>query len=413
MTPLMLSRLARSQAQEMLERVTDGKALPTEVSRQIVSKTDGVPLFVEELTKIIVESGLLREVNGHYELTGPLPPLAIPITLQDSLTARLDRLSTAREVAQLGATLGRDFSYELLQAVADFDASTLQVALGKLVEAEVLYQRGLPPHARYSFKHALIQDTAYQSLLKSARQQHHRRIAQVLGEKFIDVAKNQPELIAHHYTEAQLFQLAIPYWQRAGEIAASRSATVEAVSHISKALELLATQPDTYERKQQETALHLVLGPVLMAAKGWSAPETEVSYKRSSELCQQIGNTSQLFPALYGICTVYAVRPELKKVCELGRNFLTLAQQHRDLGAHIEGHFLIGYSLFFLADLPAALEHLDQAIALYGSEPRRELAAQYGHDPGMSSRFFAACALWLLGYPERAKTSALETVSLA
>ncbi len=188
----------------MTDRVAHGKALPPEVVEQVVAKTDGVPLFVEELTKMVLESGLLQEREDRYELTGPLPPLAIPTTLHDSLMARLDRLATVKGLAQLGATLGREFSYDLLQAVSPWDEGTLQRGLQQLVEAEFLYQQGLPPQATYIFKHALIQDAAYQSLLRSTRQQYHQRIAQVLEERFPELCETQPELLAHHYTEAGL-----------------------------------------------------------------------------------------------------------------------------------------------------------------------------------------------------------------
>jgi len=203
--------------------VASGKALPDEVLQQIVARTDGVPLFVEELTKMVLESGLLQERQGHYELTGPLPPLAIPTTLHDSLMARLDRLATVREVAQLGATLGREFTYELLQAIWPLDEETLQRGLRRLVDAELIYQRGVPPQARYVFKHALIQEAAYQALLKSTRQRYHQQIAQVLETRFPDTVKTQPELLAHHYTEAGLNAKAVGYWRRAGQRALAGS----------------------------------------------------------------------------------------------------------------------------------------------------------------------------------------------
>ena len=216
LTQVTLHRLPRQQATEMTDRVAHGKALPTEVVEQVVAKTDGVPLFVEELTKMVLESGLLQEREDRYELTGPLPPLAIPTTLHDSLMARLDRLATVKGLAQLGAALGREFSYALLQAVSPWDEETLQRGLHQLVEAEFLYQRGLPPQATYLFKHALIQETAYQSLLRSTRQQYHQRIAQVLEARFPATSETQPELLAHHYTEAGLREQALPYWQQAG-----------------------------------------------------------------------------------------------------------------------------------------------------------------------------------------------------
>ena len=239
LSQLTLNRLGQSQVSAMVERVTGGKPLPEEVLQQIVTKTDGVPLFVEELTKMVVESEIVRAVNNHYELTGPMVALTIPSTLQDSLMARLDRLPTAKQVAQLGATIGREFSYDLLYAVSSLEEVTLRQGLGQLVDAELIYQRGLLPQTTYLFKHALIQDTAYESLLKSARQQYHRQIARVLEERFPETQKTQPELLAHHYTEAGLVEQALPYWQQAGERASQHSANVESVGHFTKGLELL------------------------------------------------------------------------------------------------------------------------------------------------------------------------------
>lgn len=291
LTPLTLNRLPRPQVAQMVGRVVGGKALPPEVVEQIVAKTDGVPLFVEELTKAVLESGLLREGEERYELTGPLPPLAIPATLHDSLMARLDRLATVKDVAQLGATIGRTFAYELLQAVSPLDEVTLQHGLRQLVEAELVYQRRVPPQATYTFKHALIQDAAYQSLLRSTRQQYHQRIAQVLVSQFPETAETQPELLAQHYTEAGLSAQAIPYWQRAGQRASERSAHVEAMAHLTRGLEVLNTLPDTPERTQQELVLQTTLGPALLATKGYAAPEVGQVYARAQELCQQVGET--------------------------------------------------------------------------------------------------------------------------
>src|SRR5439155_15127624 len=292
-TQVTLNRLGRTQVEAMIPSLTDGKPLPTEMVEQVVAKTDGVPLFVEELVKMILESGLVREQPGRYVLTGPLPPLAIPSTLHDSLMARLDRLSTARELVQLGAVLGREFAYDLLQAVAPVDEITLQQGLAQLVDTELVCQRGLPPRSRYIFKHALIQDTAYQSLLRSTRQQYHQRIAQVLATQFPETAETQPELLAHHYTEAGLSAQAIPYWQQAGQRASERSAHVEAMAHLTRGLEVLKTLPDTPERTQQELVLQTTLGPALLATKGYAAPEVGRVYARAQELCQQVGETPQ------------------------------------------------------------------------------------------------------------------------
>ena len=296
LTPLTLTRLPRPQVPQMIVQVAGGKALPPEVVEQIVAKTDGVPLFVEELTKMVLESGLLQEGEERYELTGPLPPLAIPATLHDSLMARLDRLAAVKDVAQLGATIGRMFTYELLQAVFPLDGATLQQGLRQLVEADLVYQRGAPPQAIYTFKHALIQDAAYQSLLRSTRQQYHQRIAQVLEAQFPETAEAQPELLAHHYTEAGLSEAALPYWQRAGQRAMEHSANIEASSHFTAALVLLKTLPETPERTTQELTLHIALAVPLIATKGYGAPEVAQAYSRAQELCQQVGeNALQLF----------------------------------------------------------------------------------------------------------------------
>jgi class 3 adenylate cyclase len=312
LTQVTLHRLPRRQAAEMTDRAAHGKALPPTVVEQVVAKTDGVPLFVEELTKMVLESGLLREREERYELTGLLPPLAIPATLHDSLMARLDRLAAVKALAQLGSALGREFSYELLQAVSPWDEGTLQRGLQQLVAAEFLYQQGLPPQATYFFKHALIQDAAYQSLLRSTRQQYHQHIAQVLEARFPERCETQPELLAHHYTEAGAMAQAIPYWQRAGQRALERSANVEAISHLSNGLELLATLPDTPERTQQELTLQTALGVSLMTTKGFAAPDVERVYSRARALCRQVGETPQLCPVLWGLWLFYETRGELQ-----------------------------------------------------------------------------------------------------
>jgi predicted ATPase len=330
LTPIALQRLPQPQVEAMIARVTGGKALPPDVLQHVVTKTDGVPQFVEELTKTVLESGLLQEIQGHYELTGPLPPLAIPATLHDSLMARLDRLAPVKAVAQLGAVLGRTFSYEVLQAVTPLDEAPLQQALARLVDAELLYQRGVLPQATYTFKHALIQDTAYQSLLRSTRQQYHQRIAQVLTERFPELAETQPELLAQHYTEAGLSAQAVSYWPRAGQRASERSAYLEAIAHLMKGLEVLSTLPDTPERPQQELDLQMTLGPALMALKGWSAPEVEHAYARAQALCQQVGQTPQAFRVLVGICTFYVLRGELQTAQKLAEQCATLAQSLQD-----------------------------------------------------------------------------------
>jgi class 3 adenylate cyclase/predicted ATPase len=410
LSQLTLSRLGHSQVEVMIERVIGGKSLPPEVVQQIVAKTDGVPLFVEELTKTIVESGLLTAVNDHYELRGPLTPLAIPATLQDSLMARLDRLATVREIAQLGATLGREFSYELLHAVSPLDEERLQQGLKQLVEAELVYQRGLPPQAHYLFKHALIQDTAYQSLLKSTRQQYHRQIAQVLADRFPELVETQPELVAQHYTEAGLIAQALPHWQRAGEYASQRSAHAEAIAHLTRGLELLATLPDTPERAQQELSLQITLGAPLTATKGYAAPEVARTYARAQELCQQVGETRQLIRVLFGRWRLYLQRAELQTARELGEQLLSLARRIQNPALVMEALFALEMTLFMLGEFALARRHFEQGIALYDPRKRHSRAVL---DPGVGGLSYTALALWPLGYPDQALKRSHEAIALA
>jgi predicted ATPase len=282
-TEITVNRLSHTQVEPIVIGMTDGTPFPAVVLQQILAKTDGVPLFVEEITKAILESGQLTTVDGHYALTGPFATFTIPATLQDSLMARLDHLVSAKGVAQIGATIGRQFAYELLQAVSQLDEVTLQREIGRLVEAEIVYHRGVPPQATYTFKHALIQDTAYQSLLKNTRQQYHQRIAQALEEQFPAAVTHQPELLAHHYTEAGLAAQAVGYWQRAGECSHARSAYVEAVSHLTKGLELLTTLPGTPERAQQELDMQIYPWPSIDDHPGlWGARGGAILYPSPS-----------------------------------------------------------------------------------------------------------------------------------
>ena len=410
---LILTRLGRSEIESMVKQVTGGKAFPAEVLNEIVVKTDGVPLFVEELTKMVLESGLLQEGQDRYELAGPLPPLAIPATLQDSLMARLDRLASVREIAQLGATLGREFSYELLHAVCPVDEERLRQGLQQLADAELVYQQGAPPHAVYLFKHALIRDTAYQSLLKSRRRQYHQQIAQVLEERFLDAKEIQPELVAYHYTEANLISEAIPYWQSAGQNAVQRSANTEAISHLTKGLELLESLPKTPEYLQQELTLRLTLGTPLLASKGNASPEVEETYSRARELCQQLGETPQLFPTLSGLWRFHFVRAELQTARELGEQLFHLAQSVQNPELLLAAHVALGYTLVNLGELVPAREHLEQGLILYDPEQHRSHALLYGQDPGMACLSFLAWALWMLGYPDHALARSQEAISLA
>jgi tetratricopeptide (TPR) repeat protein len=364
------------------------------------------------MTKAMLESDQLTAVDGHYALTGAFSTVAIPATLQDSLMARLDRLVTAKAVAQYAAVIGRQFSYELLQVVSQLDAATLQQELGRLVEAEIVYHRGVPPQATYTFKHALIQDAAYESLLKRTRQRYHQRIAQVLAERFPATAETQPELLAHHYTEAGLAEQAIPYWQWAGQCAIARSANLEAISHLTKSLELLTTLPDTPEHRQQELDVQTTLGHVLSDTKGLAAPEVGAAYHRARELCQQVGGPPQLFPVLQGLVFFSINRGEFQTARELGEQLLSLAQHGHDPARLADAHIMLGNALTWLGEWGIARLHLEQGLALYNPQQQRPhvLALAY---PGVFGLSRLALVLWELGYPDQALKRSQEALTLA
>jgi predicted ATPase len=412
-TPLVLTRLERPQVEALIAQRAGGKTLPVEVVQYIVVKTDGVPLYVEELTKMLLASPLLRAEADRYVLTGPLRTVAIPDTLQDALMARLDQLNRAKEVAQLGAVLGREFAYELLQAIAPQDEETLQAGLAQLVEAELLYQPGRPPRTRYIFKHALIQDAAYASLLKSTRQQVHQQIAQVLETQFPALGETQLELVAQHYTAAGCAEQAVHYWQRAGQQASDRSADLEAISHFTTGIELLTTLPETPAHTEQALALHIALGAALQMAKGQAAPEVEDAYTRARELCQQMGETPALVPVLFGLWRFYVVRPQLHTARELGDTLLRLAQQAHDPALAVIAHYALGLTWFYLGALPAARLHLEAGIACYTPDQRHALVFRMGQDPGVACRVHAARTLWVLGYPDQALAHIHEALALA
>ncbi len=414
---MTLSRLGRPHVEAMVERVTGGKTLPAEVVQQIVVKTDGVPLFVEELTKTVVESGLLREEGDRYvgaHGSAPIPPLAIPSTLQDSLMARLDRLGPVKELAQLGATLGREFSYELLHAVSPLDEDSLQQGLRQLVKVELLYQHGLPPHATYLFKHALIQDTAYQSLLKSTRQQYHAKIAQVLADYFPETVKTQPELVAHHYTEAGLREQAIPYWQQAGQRAVQRSANREGINHLTKGLELLKTLPDTPERAQQELSLQLALGTALQATRGWGSREVQRVYTRARELCRELGETPQILPVLGGLSGFHLIHAEYQTARELAEQQLRLAQSTQDSTMLVNAHYVMGMILYLLGEFLLARKHFEQGLVLYDPQKHSPQISSsvFVQDPGVTCLSVGSWVSWFLGYADQALKKSQEAITL-
>jgi class 3 adenylate cyclase/predicted ATPase len=413
LTEITVNHLSPTQVEQIVHRITDGKTFPAAVLQQIIAKTDGVPLFVEEFTKSLLESGHLRAVDGHYELTGSLSTFAIPATLQDSLMARLDRLMTGKVIAQLGATIGRQFSYALLQAVAQLNDRTLQEELHRLVEAEIVYRRGVPPQATYVFKHALIQDAAYESILKSTRQHYHKRIGQVLEAQFPETVAEQPELLAHHYTEAGLIEQAVPYYHTAAQRAVERSAHVEAISHLRTGLALLQTLPETQERTTREVDLLIALGASLNTTQGAGVPEVGQTYTYARQLCQHLDNPYQLFPILRGLWVYHLVRVEQQTAQALGEELLTLAQHTHDPVMLVTARCALGATLFPLGAVATAHAHFTQALALY--DPHQHLGSEFRYtlDAGVVCHSYAAWTFWALGYPDQGLAQRQHAVTLA
>jgi predicted ATPase/class 3 adenylate cyclase len=412
MTPLTLNRLERPQVEALITHLAGDKILPAEVVAHIVTKTDGVPLYVEELTKMLLASDLLQEETDQYVLTGPLSTVAIPDTLQDSLMARLDQMNTAKEVAQLGSVMGREFDYEVIQAISSQDEETLQASLAQLVSAELLYQRGRPPRARYIFKHALIQDAAYASLLRSQRQQYHQRIVQVLEEQFPETAEIQPELLAHHYAEARLPDQAIGYWHRAGQRANERSANVEAVRYLKNGLAILKTLPESAACLQYELDLQTTLAQTLKDAKGYGDAEVASIYKRVQKLCQQLPEASQRFRTLLGQSIYHVVRAELQTAYALGEQLLSIAQRDQDAVRLVEAYYALGVTSFWLGRFVPARAELEQGIIHYDPHKHRFHIALFGQDGGAVCLCRLAIALWYLGYPEQALCRSHEALTL-
>jgi class 3 adenylate cyclase/predicted ATPase len=401
LSTLSLNRLGRKQAAAMVEKVTGGKPLPGEVLDQIVAKTDGVPLFVEEVTKTVIESGIVKETGDAYELTGPLAELTIPSTIQDSLMARLDRLASVREFAQIGACIGREFSQELLAAVSPLGDNELDDALQQLVNNDLIFRSG----SSYTFKHALVQDAAYASLLKSRRAQLHSALADVLIESFQGVAETAPETIAHHLTAAGRPEIAINYWERAGALASRRSSNVEAIAHLEKALSLVSSLPEEAIPAEQEMRLLNILAAPLMNTKGYAAPETGKVYERITLLCGTAGEGEQIFQALSGVSQYHMVVGDSISALQMAENMLERAEQAGQDDAILEAHRLIGLFAFSSGQFPRSVRHFDIVRELFDPARRAELALTYGQDHEMSSYIMQSIALAGLGYLDRARAN--------
>ena len=408
-----LGRLDRVQAETLVERVAGRRKLPTEVLEQIVAKTDGVPLFVEELTKNVLESGLLIEEPDRNRLDGPLPPLAIPSTLQDSLMARLDRLAAVKEIAQIGAAIGREFAYALLGAVVGRDEPTLRSALAQLEDSELVFRLGAPPDARYVFKHALVQDTAYESLLKSRRQILHRKIADTLRKQFPDIVEAEPELLAHHFTQAGLTAPAIEYWGKAGDLALRRSAFTEAIAHLGKAIEMteaLAGAGDADATSAKRT-LQVAYGNAMIAAHGHGAPETLAAFKRAHELGADAADVDSRFSSNYGLWAGSYVHGDLPGMLGPAQAFLRDVELRPGSPEAGVAHRAYGVTQWFTGNYSEARAHLEQAVTIFDPERDRDLAFRFGQDVGVSATVYLAIALWPLGQVDRAREIADATAA--
>jgi predicted ATPase/class 3 adenylate cyclase len=399
-TSLGLSRLARHQVTAIIDRVSAGVALPDEVLEQIVERTDGVPLFVEELTKTVLESGLLRRGADRYEIAGPLPPLAVPASLHDSLTARLDRLAPIKEVAQIGAVIGREFSFALLAAVADRSEGQLDQALDQLVAAELLHRRGALPDAIYTFKHALVRDTAYAGLLRARRQQTHARVASVLEERF---PETPPELLAHHLTEAGLDERAAEAWARAGLAALGRSAMREAATSLSQAVDLLRRMPATPEHQRSELELLAGLGVALTNTRGPASPEARGVHERAGELARALGDREGWFRARWNLWRVHNVRGEFDQAVALGEALLREAEVEGDVAHEVQARHALWSSHLFMGDLETTCSHVDRMLPIYDIDRHGRQALVFGgHDVRECGLSAGSTALFLWGYPEQA-----------
>ena len=410
---LALTRLGLDDGSAIVDRVVGEKALPAEVSAQIVAKTDGVPLFVEELTKTVLESGLLRDAGNRYELTGPLPPLAIPSTLHDSLMARLDRLAPAKELAQIGAALGREFSHALLAALAPLPEAEFNAALDQLVSSELIFRRGTPPEAIYSFKHVLVQDAAYGTLLKSRRQQLHARIAQILEKRFPETAKNQPELLAHHFTEAHQMERAFDYWLKAGERAAARSANLEAIRHLTQGLEGLEALPEGPERDRRELALQIAIGTPLIAVQGYAAPQTGAAYSRARALCERLGQAEPLVATLSGEFVYYFVRGDYSAMRRLADEARHVSERLPDPVVRLASHRLAGITAMHRGAFAQARCEFEAILGLYDASQHRSQPVHYVHDPKVSALTYLAPVLWITGFPEQAQRAGVAAFGCA
>jgi len=399
---LVLGRLDRECVESITRHIVSGRTLPADIMKQIVAKTDGNPLFVEELTKAVLETGTLVEHADGYRLSGPAPALAIPDTLQDSLMARLDRLHSIKAIAQIGAAIGREFSYTLIHAVVGGDENVLKHALAELEQAELLFRASEISDPVYRFKHALVRDAAYESLLKRRRQDLHGRIAHALEDRFPDLVTNEPEILAHHFSEAGLADPAITYWLKAGNHASSRSANAEAVKHLKCGLELVRNLEPSPERARKELDFYLALGPAVAATEGDAAEETVRVFSHARDLLGDRGTLDEQMTILWGAYLAHNMRAEHGAALDIARQFLDLAAEHDHPGVSALANRFMGQTLHFMGAFVESRAHLEETLELCASNS--EAVATYrsfGVDDEVYTLSVLATTLLLLGYPQR------------
>ncbi len=403
-TSLALNRLDERDGEALVQTLAGNAALTADIIAEIVERTDGVPLFVEELTKAVLESAAQGDRVAAVLGTASLAALSVPATLHASLMARLDRLGpAAKEIAQIGAVLGREFTYELMDHVAA--RPDLDVALGQLGDAGLLFCRGVPPQSSYLFKHALVQDAAYSTLLRGRRQELHARVAAALEEHFSDLVERQPELLAHHLTAAGNTERAVDQWLKAGQLAASRSAHFEAIAHFRRGLSLLGSLPETEERDQQEIALQLGTGLSSLTAKGLGSPEAAEAYTRARDVCEKINDADRLFVALWNLWLTTAMR-DIDAARPLSNQLLILTKTEDDSALRLQAHHSAWFTRFYAGEPAPAYGHCAEGRRLYDFERHRSHAFLYGgHDPGVCAHLNGAWLEWLLGYPDKALAS--------
>lgn len=399
-TPIMLGRLSARQVHQMLRELSPELGLTQAAIDRIVSRADGIPLYVEELAKAVLES------DGHAESV-------IPETLQDSLMARLDRLGGAKEVAQLASVLGREFSYALLTRVAHADAAALDAALAELVAAGIMFVRGVPPDVHYTFKHALIQDAAYGTLLKSRRREHHRRVAEVMEAQFATIVAEQPEVVAHHYAVGAVPERAALLWLDAGRRSLRRNAHVEAAAHLQSALGAVAALPDTPQRALAELDVQITLGTALVAAKGYASADVEATWRRAQQLLATVGDVQQQLPALFGLWMFECVRANHRAALELSAEIVRRAEAVQSDDLLIEARLAMGISNYFLGELAEAQVHFEYIGAVYDPQRHAGHRFQFGQDPAAIALCYLSVVLWLLGEPTRARDASVRSVTFA